>query len=137
MTITTADGLTSFDLYLLERAFWDDCKIQIDIHSIHSSSAVDVAVHSEGFGQWHLFAGFGLQWGLVQADNEQEAFDIYMHDHVPCDERGESSTDDDRGYTDSCGGYYSESTVSYIINVPLSGMRWEVRITPSEESEQN
>lgn len=99
----------------------------------HYGSPDTVHVHSEGWGPWFLFAGYCLPTALIQANNFQDAYDVYLDLHVPCDEP-ESEEDADHGYFGP-GGWYSEVTTSYIVSLDYTHYDWTFTIKPGQDWE--
>jgi hypothetical protein len=83
------------------------------IRNKHQSDST-LEFYSDGRGDFYLFGGHLLQWALIQADSFCSAYDIYLCEFVLCDEI-ESEEETENGYFDSCGGFYNESTTSYIV----------------------
>lgn len=125
--------LRSGDLALLEHACSEDHAIEIKATSPYSVGSEAIHTYSDGWGDWYLFAGHLLRWGLIQARSFEEAYDIYLEEFVPAEEP-DDELDMVLGHFDSCGGWYSEVTQSYIMQMPLDRYEFDVTITQVEES---
>ena len=124
--------LTKLDLKLVETAFDSSADISAKCGASHLVGTETVKVYSEGYGDWYLFGGHLMRWGLIQADSWGSAYEIYLEQFVPCDEPDDEN-DLDCGFFDSCGGWYSELTTSYVVALNISDYdEWEVELTEGE-----
>ena len=60
-----------------------------------------------------MFGGYLMDFALIQAGNFEAAYEIYLEEFVPCDGM-EAEEDMENGTFDGSGGFYDESTTSYI-----------------------
>lgn len=126
--------LRTGDLALLEHAANEGHAIEIKATSPHSVGSEAIHTYSDGWGDWYLFAGHLMRWGLIQASSFEDAYDIYLSEFVPADEPYDEE-DLDTGYFTGCGHWYSEVTTSYIMQMPLDRYDFDVTITQGEDSE--
>tara|TARA_R110000851_G_scaffold109459_1_gene231789 strand:+ start:62 stop:466 length:405 start_codon:yes stop_codon:yes gene_type:complete len=128
--------LRSGDLALLGHAVNEGHAIEIKATSPHSWGSETIDVFSNGWGEnWYLFAGHLMQWGLIQASSFEDAFDHYLSYFVRGSEKPDDELDMVLGHFDAVGRWYSEVTISHIMQMPLDRYDFDVTITQGEDSE--
>ena len=78
------------------------------------SSDTRLEFHSEGWGEFYLFAGVHMSFALIQADSFESAYEIYLEEFVPCDYL-EYDAIPEYGTFDGHGGFYNECTLADIV----------------------
>ncbi len=130
--------LSKFDLFLLEDAFGEGYDIKAKVGASHLVGTETVKVHSEGWGEWYLFGGYCMWWGLVQANSWEDAYYIYLEEFVTADEMPEDTPENqgelENGTWDGSGNWYSEVTTSYVTSIDTANFdEWDIEITPAKE----
>ena len=124
--------LSSFDLFLLGQAWDRGDLIEAKVGASYLTGTETVKVHSDGFGEWYLFGGHCMWWGLVQAQSLQDAYEMYLEEFVTPDDL-EEGDDETLGTFDSSGNWYSEATTSYITKLSIGSYNeWDITIKPRE-----
>jgi hypothetical protein len=132
MKITGKFG--KFDGFLLQEAIHygeHGCNIVAKVGAKHLVGTETVKVHSEGWGDWYLFGGHCMWWGLIQANSLEDAYYIYLEEFVTPDDMAETEEELEYGTWDGCGGWYSELTTSTIRELGTHNYdEWDIEITP-------
>jgi hypothetical protein len=125
-------NLSNASLELVSQAINDhDCSVKASVGSSHLVGTETVKVHSEGWGDWHLFGGYCMHWALIQASSWEEAYEIYLEHFVTPDEMPETEEELECGTWGDNGNWYSECTTSYIVHLDVSNYdQWDIEITP-------
>ena len=84
-------------------------------------------IYDDGIGEWYLFGGYCLYYGLIRADSFASAYEIYLEEFITPDDPSEDADLFDGGIQeamdygtfDSSGNWYSETTTSYIVQIPI------------------
>ena len=84
-------------------------------------------IYDGGIGEWYLFGGYCLTFGLIRADSLGSAFEIYLEEYIApddpadCADLFEGGIEEaiEYGTFDGCGNWYSEATTCYIVEMPL------------------
>ncbi len=125
--------LNNFDLFLLQEAFNGGHNIEAKCGASRLIGTETVKVHSEGWGNWYMFGGHCMRWGLIQANTWEEAFEIYVEMFVASDEQPEDDSSVEYGYWCENGKWVSESTMSYIVSLGHSDYDgWDITITENK-----
>ena len=121
--------------FLLEQALhYSDhgCNVVAKVGSSHLVGTETVKIHSEGWGEWYLFGGYCMWWGLIQANSWEDAYYIYLEEFVTADEMPEDQEELENGTWDSSGNWYSEVTTSYVTQLDTASFdKWDIEITPA------
>ena len=127
--------LSKFDLFLLQDAFSEDYDIKAKVGASHLTGTETIKIHSEGWGDWYLFGGYCMWWGLVQASSFEDAYYAYLEEFVTPDEAPKDIDDSfAEGTFDGSGNWYSECTTSYVTQLNVGDYdEWDIEITPAKE----
>ena len=124
--------LGKFDLFLLQEAFSEGHDIKAKAGASHLVGTETVKVHSEGWGDWYLFGGYCMWWGLIQANSWEDAYYIYLEEFVTADDMPETEEELEHGTWDGSGNWYSECTTSYVTGLDTANFdEWDIEITPA------
>ena len=111
-------------------------------------------IYDDSYGEWYLMAGHLLSYALIRAQNDCEAYDIYLSEYVPDDNdyiaeriaeiEKEGGTQDEinamiddeteYGSYDDCGNWYSETTTCNIMFLDLSNYEIVLSISTSQKN---
>lgn len=137
MKITGKFG--KFDGFLLEQAMHYGnygCNIVAKVGAHHLVGTETVKVYSEGWGDWYLFGGHLMWWGLIQADSFESAYMGYLENCVPADDKPDDDKELELGTWDDLGNWYSEVTTSYVMELGVHNYdEWKIEITPNNGEE--
>jgi hypothetical protein len=125
--------LSEASLNLINQALCDhDCNITVTVGSSHMVGTETVKIHSDGFGEWYLFGGHCMWWGLIQAKSWEEAYGIYLEEFVTPDDMPENECELETGTWGDNGEWYNEATTSYIVSLYWGDYdKWDIDITPN------
>jgi len=124
--------LSEASLNLVNQALSDhECSITARAGASHLVGTETVKIHSDGFGEWFLFGGYCMWWGLIQANSLEEAYWIYLEEFVTPDDMPEDECGLEMGTWAGNGNWYSELTTSYITSLNWGDYdKWDIDITP-------
>lgn len=109
------------------------CKIEGQVGSSRLVGTQSVKFNGDDYGEWYLIGGYCLQTAMIRAGCEQDAWEIYLEEFVPCDEP-ENEDELEYGSFDSVGGWYSEVTCSYIMFLdPHDYDEWDIEIKKGDD----
>ena len=121
--------------FLLEQALhYGDhgCNVVAKVGASHLVGTETVKVHSDGWGDWYLFGGYCMWWGLIQASSFEDAYYMYLEEFVTPDDMPEDEEELEHGTWDGSGKWYSECTTSYVTQLDAASFdEWDIEITPA------
>ena len=122
--------LTKLDMKLIETAHLSGAEVSVKCGSSRMVGTETVKVHSEGGGDWYLFGGYCMWWGLIQANSFEDAYYAYLEEFVTPDDMPETEVEQDYGTWDGCGNWYSDTTTSHVVALNTSDYdEWKVELT--------
>ena len=115
-------------------------------------------IYDDSYGDWYLIAGYMLPYALIRAQNDCDAYDIYLSEYVPDDNeyiqlrieerievyQSDGKTSDeinamieeetDYGTYDDCGNWYSETTTCNIFFLDFTDYEIILSISTSQKN---